>query len=45
MDIDNLLRESEILRKYHIDNRNDYILYNRLVGKIHSIIKLKKLAK
>ncbi len=41
---DNNLREVEILRKYHIQKREDYQKYNRLVGNIHSLVhKLKAL--
>lgn len=34
----------KVLRRYHIQNREDYIKYNRLVGQVHQIVhKLKKL--
>ena len=43
---DDNVREGTILRRYHITNRNDYVKYNRLAGKIHSyILKLKLLSK
>jgi hypothetical protein len=39
------IREVKVLRRYHIQNREDYVKYNRLVGGIHQIVhKLKKLS-
>jgi U3 small nucleolar ribonucleoprotein protein IMP3 len=38
------LRELHVLRRYHIEDRSDYIKYNRLVGKITELAhRLKKL--
>jgi U3 small nucleolar ribonucleoprotein protein IMP3 len=42
---DTNLRELHVLRRYHIEDRTDYIKYNRLVGKIHELAhRLKKLS-
>jgi U3 small nucleolar ribonucleoprotein protein IMP3 len=39
------LRELHVLRRYHIEDREDYVKYNRLVGKITEYAhRLKKLA-
>jgi len=39
------LREVQVLRRYHITNRDDYVKYNRIVGKIKKLTnKLKSLA-
>ena len=34
---ENTLREIQIMRKYHVQGRNDYIKYNRLVGKVSKL--------
>ena len=42
---DNNIRESQILRKYLVQNREDYIKYNKIVGKITKMVaKLQGLA-
>ena len=34
----------KVLRRYHIQVREDYVKYNRLVGGVHQLVtKLKKL--
>ena len=39
------IREVKVIRRYHIQNREDYVKYNRLVGGIHQVVhKLKKMA-
>jgi U3 small nucleolar ribonucleoprotein protein IMP3 len=39
------IREVKVIRRYHIQNREDYVKYNRLVGGIHQVVhKLKKLS-
>uniref|UniRef100_A0A7M5X9Q7 U3 small nucleolar ribonucleoprotein protein IMP3 n=1 Tax=Clytia hemisphaerica TaxID=252671 RepID=A0A7M5X9Q7_9CNID len=41
---DDTIRENKILRKYHIQKREDYTKYNRLSGAIHQLItKIKDL--
>ena len=41
---DTNLRELHVLRRYGIEDRGDYLKYNRLVGKVHELAyKLKKL--
>lgn len=41
---DDTLRENGILRKYHIQRREDYTKYNRLSGAIHQLLtKIKNL--
>eukprot|EP00033_Pygsuia_biforma_P003091 GCRY01003398.1.p1 GENE.GCRY01003398.1~~GCRY01003398.1.p1 ORF type:complete len:211 (+),score=40.48 GCRY01003398.1:86-634(+) len=41
---DNALKENEVMRKYHIPNREEYLKYNRLVGDVRKIAaKLVKL--
>jgi len=41
---DNNLRENQVMRMYYVQKREDYILYNKMVGKIHQFaIKLTKL--
>ena len=41
---DTNLRELHVLRRYHIEDRSDYIKYNRLVGKIQELAhRLKRL--
>jgi U3 small nucleolar ribonucleoprotein protein IMP3 len=35
---DNNIREGQILRKYHVQNREDYIKYNKIVGKITKMV-------
>ena len=41
---DDTQRENRILRKYHIQKREDYTKYNKLCGKIHSLAtKIKEL--
>lgn len=34
---DSVLRENKILRKYHIQKREDYTKYNKLCGSIHQL--------
>ena len=34
---DHTLKENQILRRYHITNRDDYIKYNRICGLIHKL--------
>lgn len=31
-------REVEILRRYHIQKREDYVKYNHMVGQVHSLV-------
>jgi U3 small nucleolar ribonucleoprotein protein IMP3 len=39
------IREVKVLRRYHIQNREDYLKYNRLVGEIQRVVhRLKRLA-
>ena len=41
---DDNLGELSALRRYHLEDRGDYLKYNRLVGRIHSLaLKLKRL--
>lgn len=41
---DDTLREGQILRRYHVQRREDYIKYNRMVGQIkHLVTRLRKL--
>lgn len=41
---DTNLRELHVLRRYGIEDRGDYLKYNRLVGKVHELAhRLKKL--
>lgn len=41
---DSTLRENKILRKYHVQKREDYSKYNKLCGQVHSIAaKIKEL--
>jgi U3 small nucleolar ribonucleoprotein protein IMP3 len=41
---DTNLRELHVLRRYQIEDRGDYLKYNRLVGKVHELAyRLKKL--
>jgi len=41
---DDTLRMTKILRRYHVQRREDYIQYNRLCGLVRKIaLKLKKL--
>eukprot|EP00808_Paulinella_micropora_P008330 g8969.t1 len=35
---DDSLRETEVLRRYHVQDREDYRKYNKLVGEIHRIV-------
>lgn len=35
---DNNEREVAILRRYHIEKREDYVKYNQMVGQIHSLV-------
>ena len=43
---DNSLREAQVLRRYHVTKREDYVKYNRLVGMIRSLVsKLRALKK
>jgi len=35
---DNNIREGQILRKYYVQNREDYIKYNKIVGKITKMV-------
>ena len=35
---DNNEREAEVLRRYHIQKREDYVKYNKMVGDIQSLI-------
>lgn len=38
------IREVKVLRRYHIQVREDYVKYNRMVGQVHQIVhKLTKL--
>ena len=42
---DNSVREVAILRRYHVQDREDYVKYNRLVGQITKLVaKLKTLS-
>jgi U3 small nucleolar ribonucleoprotein protein IMP3 len=42
---DTNLRELHVLRRYGLEDRSDYLKYNRLVGNVHELAyKLKKLA-
>lgn len=34
---DSTFKENQVLRRYHIDKRNDYEMYNKLCGKIRSL--------
>ena len=36
------LREVKVLRRYHIQVREDYLKYNRLVGGVHRAVHLLK---
>ena len=39
---DNTLREAQVLRRYHVTKREDYVKYSRLVGQVTSMVaKLK----
>ena len=39
-------REAEVLRRYHVSNREEYHNYNKIVGKIHKMTtKLKALSR
>ena len=41
---DNTLREAQVLRRYHVTKREDYVKYSRLVGQVTSMVaKLKAL--
>mmetsp|Transcript_27297 Transcript_27297/g.81877 ORF Transcript_27297/g.81877 Transcript_27297/m.81877 type:complete len:183 (+) Transcript_27297:301-849(+) len=41
---DSTLREAQVLRRYHVTGREDYVKYSRLVGQITSMVsKLKAL--
>lgn len=38
------IREVKVLRRYHIQVREDYLKYNRMVGQIHQLLhRLQKL--
>ena len=37
---DDTLRENEILRRYHIQDRADYVAYHRLCGRIRRLAEL-----
>lgn len=34
------LREVEILRRYHIQRREDYVKYNTVVGRVHKMVSM-----
>lgn len=35
---DNTLREAQVLRRYHVTGREDYVKYNKLVGMITALV-------
>ena len=42
---DNNLREATVMRKYHVQNREDYSKYNKICGSIRSLAaRIKELA-
>ncbi|KAJ1454946.1 hypothetical protein M885DRAFT_483948 [Pelagophyceae sp. CCMP2097] len=41
---DNTLREAQVLRRYHVSKREDYVKYNKLVGQVAAMVtKLKNM--
>lgn len=41
---DDTLREAQILRRYHIESREEYVKYNQICGQVHALVnKLKVL--
>jgi len=41
---DDSIREGEIMRRYGIEKREDYMRYNKIVGEIHKLVhKVKSL--
>ena len=42
---DSSLREIAVLRRYHVQDREDYVKYNKLVGQVTKLVaKLKTLS-
>ena len=42
---DSSIREIAILRRYHVQNREDYLKYNKIVGQITKLVAKLKLLK
>jgi U3 small nucleolar ribonucleoprotein protein IMP3 len=41
---DDTMREAQIMRRYHIEQREEYVAYNKICGKVHALVhRLKSL--